>query len=72
MHGMINGKLFFNLSEICILFISSYFLHHLVHITLPLLILQGFSYLSEVGARGLLNLAKKAFGSSKLGKFDAV
>ena len=23
---------------------------------------QGFSYLSEVGARGLLNLGKKAFG----------
>ena len=33
---------------------------------------QGFSYLSEVGARGLLNSGEKAFGSSKLGKFDAV
>ena len=33
--------------------------------------LQGFSYLSEVGARSLLNLGKK-FGLSKLGKFDAV
>ena len=27
---------------------------------------QGFSYLSEVGARGLLNLRKKAFGPSNL------
>ena len=33
---------------------------------------QGFSYLSEVGANGLLNLGKKAFGSSKLGKFDGL
>ena len=32
---------------------------------------QGFSYLSEVRARGLMNLGK-AFESSKLGKFDAV
>ena len=32
---------------------------------------QGFSYLSEVGARGLLIWAK-AFGPSKLGKLDAV
>ena len=33
---------------------------------------QGFSNLSEVWARGLLNLGKKAFGLSELGKFDAV
>ena len=33
--------------------------------------MQGFFYFSEVRARGLLNL-EKAFGSSKLGKFDAV
>ena len=35
---------------------------------------QGFSYLSEDRARGLLNLGKKAFGLSlsKLGKLDAV
>ena len=32
---------------------------------------QGFSNLSEVWARGLLNL-EIAFESSKLGKFDAV
>ena len=32
--------------------------------------IQGFSYLSEIGARGLLNLGKKAFGPN-LGKFDA-
>ena len=31
------------------------------------LLCQGFSYLSEVGARVLLKLAKKAFGPSKLG-----
>ena len=35
-------------------------------------VVQGISYLSEVGARGLLNLGKKAFGTLKLGKFDAV
>ena len=29
-------------------------------------LLQGFSYLSEVRARGLLNLGKRAFGPSKL------
>ena len=34
--------------------------------------IQGFSYLPEVGASGLLNLGKKAFGPSKLGKIDAV
>ena len=33
---------------------------------------QGFSELSEVGARGLLNLGKKLFGPSELVKFDAV
>ena len=33
---------------------------------------QGFSYLSEVRARGLLTLGEKAIGSSKLGKLDAV
>ena len=31
---------------------------------------QGFSYLSEVGPSGLLNLRKKAFGSSKLEKLE--
>ena len=34
--------------------------------------MQGFSNLSEVRARGLLNLGKKAFGPSELRKFDAV
>ena len=35
--------------------------------------IQAFSYLSEVGARVLLNLGgKKTFGQSKLGKLDAV
>ena len=33
---------------------------------------QGFYDLSEVGARGLLKLGKKAFGPSKLGKFEVV
>ena len=37
-----------------------------------LLTRQGFSYLSEVQARGLLNLGKRAFGLSKLGKIDEV
>ena len=32
--------------------------------------IQGFSYLSEVGARGLLNFGKKHSGPSKLGKLD--
>ena len=32
---------------------------------------QGFSYLSEVEARGLLNLGEKVFGPSKLGKLNA-
>ena len=32
----------------------------------------GFYYISEVGARGLLNFGEKAFGPSKLGKFDVV
>ena len=31
---------------------------------------QGFSYLSEVDPSGLLNLRKKAFGSSKLEKLE--
>ena len=33
---------------------------------------QGFSYLTEVGAWGLLNFGEKAFGSSKLEKVDVV
>ena len=32
--------------------------------------IQGFSYLSEVGARGLLNLVEKTSGPSKLGKLE--
>ena len=38
-------------------------LHYTVH---------GFSYLSEVRAMGPVELGKKAFGPSKLGKSDAV
>ena len=34
--------------------------------------IQGYSYFSEVEAMGLLNLRKKAFGPSKLEKFNAV
>ena len=36
----------------------------------PCVCLQGFSYHSEDGTRGLLNFGKKAFGPSKLGKID--
>ena len=35
-------------------------------------LLSGIFLLSEAGVRGLLNLGEKAFGPSKLGKFDAV
>ena len=34
--------------------------------------MQGFSYLSEVWPRGLVNLGEQAFGPSELGKFDAI
>ena len=34
--------------------------------------MQGFSYLSEVDARGLLNLGKKSIWTIKIGKLNAV
>ena len=47
---------------------------HLIleNLTFDPLVCQGFSYLSEVGARGILNLGIKAFGPFRLGKLDAV
>ena len=36
----------------------------------PFAIVQGFSYHSQIGTRGLLNLGKKTFGPSTLGRID--
>ena len=43
-----------------------------LHLHLYIMSEQGFSYLSEVWATGLLNLGKKHLEPSKLGKLDAV